>query len=61
MIDNLIGATTAFPPTLAASPFQKRDASLPCFAFDERVQQNTQRDESIKFLQLWTSLTMTLF
>ena len=53
MIDNLIGATTVFPPTLAASPFQEQDASLPCFAFDERVQQNTQRDESIR---LFTAL-----
>lgn len=42
MIDNLIRATTVFPPTLVASPFQERDASLPCFAFDERVQQNTR-------------------
>lgn len=53
MIDNLIRATTVFPPTLAASPFQEQDASLPCFAFDERVQQNMHRDESIR---LFTAL-----
>lgn len=48
MIDNLIRATTVFPPTLSASPFQEQDASVPCFAFDEQVQQNVQRDESIR-------------
>lgn len=61
MIDDLIGATTAvLPPTLTASPSQERDTVLPCSALMSEYSKTRSAAQSIRILQLWTGLAVTL-